>query len=99
RRPCFDDRMIPDRDVWQAAVLLGKRYGDDAMLEAAERADQLLDERDLAGAEDLERYRSSARASRLVASGSGAVTWSWASPASSAIIEIGSRGAIHITFQ
>jgi hypothetical protein len=35
--------MIDDRDVWQAAVLLVKRYGDDAMLEAAERADQLLD--------------------------------------------------------
>jgi hypothetical protein len=28
--------MIDDRDVWQAAVLLVKRYGDDAMLEAAE---------------------------------------------------------------
>jgi hypothetical protein len=24
--------MIPDCDVWQAAVLLVKRYGDDAML-------------------------------------------------------------------
>jgi hypothetical protein len=28
--------MIDDRDVWRAAVLLVKRYGDDAMLEAAE---------------------------------------------------------------
>jgi hypothetical protein len=27
-----------------AALLIVKRYGDDAMLEAAERADQLLDE-------------------------------------------------------
>jgi len=26
--------MISDRDVWQAALLLLKRYGDDAMLEA-----------------------------------------------------------------
>ena len=34
--------MIDDRDVWQAALLMVKRYGDDAMLEAAERADQLL---------------------------------------------------------
>jgi hypothetical protein len=25
--------MIADRDVWQAAVLIVKRYGDDAMLE------------------------------------------------------------------
>ncbi len=28
-----------------------KRYGDDVMLEAAQRADQLLDEGDMAGAE------------------------------------------------
>jgi len=28
-----------------------KRYGDDAMLEAAERTDQLLDKGDIAGAE------------------------------------------------
>jgi len=34
--------MIGDRDVWQAALLIVKRYGDDAMHEAAERADQLL---------------------------------------------------------
>jgi hypothetical protein len=36
--------MIDDRDVWQAAVLPVKRYGDDAMLEAAQRADQLLED-------------------------------------------------------
>ena len=42
--------VISDRDIWQAAVLLVKRYGDDAMLEAAERADQMLDEGDMAGA-------------------------------------------------
>jgi hypothetical protein len=29
--------MIDDRDLWQAAVLLVKRYGDDAMVEASER--------------------------------------------------------------
>ena len=43
--------MIDDRDVWQAALLIVNRYGDDAILEAAERADQLLDEGDMAGAE------------------------------------------------
>ena len=32
-----------------------KRYGADAMLEAAERADQLLDEGDMAGAETWHR--------------------------------------------
>jgi hypothetical protein len=31
--------MIDDREVWVAAVLMVKRYGDDAMLEASERAD------------------------------------------------------------
>ena len=39
--------MIPDRDGWQAALLIVKRYGDDAMVEASERADQLLDGGDL----------------------------------------------------
>jgi hypothetical protein len=29
--------VISDRDVWAAALLLVKRYGDDAMLEASER--------------------------------------------------------------
>jgi hypothetical protein len=40
-----------DRDLWSAALLIVKRYGDDAMHEAAEDADQLLDEGDMAGAE------------------------------------------------
>jgi hypothetical protein len=31
--------MISDRDIWAAALLIAKRYGDDAMLEAAQRAD------------------------------------------------------------
>jgi hypothetical protein len=47
--------MISDRDVWAAAPLIVKRYGDDAMLEASERADQLLDEGDMAGAETWHR--------------------------------------------
>jgi len=47
--------MISDRDLWQAALLIVKRYGDDAMLEAAERADQLLDDGDMAGCETWHR--------------------------------------------
>jgi hypothetical protein len=47
--------MIRDLNVWAAALLMVKRYGDDAMLEAAERADQLLDEGDMAGAETWHR--------------------------------------------
>jgi hypothetical protein len=42
--------MISDRDVWAAAVLMVKRYRDDAMQEAAMRADQLLEDGDMAGA-------------------------------------------------
>jgi hypothetical protein len=37
--------MIDDLDL--------KRYGDDAMLEASERADQLLDDGDMAGGRDV----------------------------------------------
>jgi len=29
--------VVDDRDVWEAALLIVKRYGDDAMLEASER--------------------------------------------------------------
>jgi Family of unknown function (DUF6961) len=47
--------VISDRDVWQAALLIVKRYGDDATHEAAERADQLVDEGDMAGAETWHR--------------------------------------------
>jgi hypothetical protein len=47
--------MIFDREIWQCALLIVKRYGDDAMLEAAARADQLLDEGDVAGCETWHR--------------------------------------------
>jgi len=43
--------MISDCDIWRAALLMVKRYRDDAMLEASQRADDLLDEGDMAGAE------------------------------------------------
>ena len=42
--------MISDRDVWQAALLLVKRNGADAQLEAAARADQLTEDDDWEGA-------------------------------------------------
>jgi hypothetical protein len=47
--------VISDRDGWAAALLILKRYGSDAMLEAAMRTDQLLDEGDMAGAETWHR--------------------------------------------
>jgi len=34
--------LIPEADIWRAALAMLKRYGADAMLEAAARADQLL---------------------------------------------------------
>ena len=39
--------MIPDLDIWRAAQLMVKRYGDDAAIQAASRADDLLAEGDL----------------------------------------------------
>jgi hypothetical protein len=34
--------VIPEADVWRAALAMLRRYKDDAMFEAAARADQLL---------------------------------------------------------
>jgi hypothetical protein len=47
--------VIPERDIWAAALLMVKRYGNDAMIEAAARADQLLEEGDMAGSETWHR--------------------------------------------
>jgi hypothetical protein len=47
--------MISDREIWQCAMLIVKRCGADAMLEAAARADQLLDEGNMAGCETWHR--------------------------------------------
>ena len=41
--------MIPDIDIWRCANLMVKRYGEDAALEAAKRADELLGAGDLDG--------------------------------------------------
>jgi hypothetical protein len=35
--------MIPDIDIWRAALLVIKHYGADAAVEAAARADEMLD--------------------------------------------------------
>jgi hypothetical protein len=43
--------MIADREVWQCAQIMLKRYGDGAMLEAAGRPDELLGAGDMAGCE------------------------------------------------
>jgi hypothetical protein len=67
--------MTPGRDVWQAAVLMVKRYGDDAMLEASERADQLLDEGDMAGSETWHRILNAIGRLQPRAPAEGALTW------------------------
>ncbi len=36
--------MISDLDIWRAAQVMVKRYGDDAAIEAAKRADEFLDQ-------------------------------------------------------
>ena len=41
--------MLPIRDLWQAATLIVKRYGADAGVQAATRADQLAAEGDVDG--------------------------------------------------
>jgi hypothetical protein len=41
--------MIDDPDTWRAANLLLKRYGTDAAIQAAQRADTLLAESDSEG--------------------------------------------------
>jgi len=60
--------MISDIDIWRSAMVMVKRYGDDAMLEAAARADQLLEDGDWQSAltwhrilDAIERLQAKAR--------------------------------------
>jgi hypothetical protein len=41
--------VISDPDIWRAALMI-KRHGEDAPIEAAQRADELFDQGDLDGA-------------------------------------------------
>ena len=41
--------MIPDLDIYRSANLLIKQHGQDAPIEAAMRADAMLDQGDLGG--------------------------------------------------
>jgi hypothetical protein len=42
--------MIPEIDIWRVANLMLTRYGDEAMLEGAQRAHELAADGDHAGA-------------------------------------------------
>jgi hypothetical protein len=45
-----DPPVIPDVDIWRAAALMLKRYGENAQQESARRADELAAEEDRDGA-------------------------------------------------
>jgi hypothetical protein len=47
--------MIDDRRIWDAAVLFVKRYGNEAMAEAAARADERTEEGDWGAANTWHR--------------------------------------------
>jgi hypothetical protein len=66
--------MIPERDVWYAVVLMAKRYGDDAMLEAAARADQLQEDGDWQGAVVWHRILNAIERLQATAPADGEVT-------------------------
>jgi hypothetical protein len=42
--------MIPEIDIWRVANLMLTRYGEEAMLESAQRAHELASDGDCAGA-------------------------------------------------
>jgi hypothetical protein len=42
--------MITEREIWLAAKAMIQRYGSNAEMEAAERADELLEKSDMEGA-------------------------------------------------
>jgi hypothetical protein len=42
--------MIPEVDIWRVANLMLRRYGEEAMLESAQRAHELAADGDRAGA-------------------------------------------------
>jgi hypothetical protein len=47
---CIFRRVIPEIDIWRAANLMLKRYGEKALEESAKRADELAVDEDYDGA-------------------------------------------------
>ena len=52
---CDFARVIPEIDIWRAATLMLKRYGDKALEQSVERADALAADGDHAGADTWRR--------------------------------------------
>ena len=53
--------MIPDLDIYRSAQALIKQHGQDAPIEAAMRADAMLDKGDLDGRRDVEAHHQGGR--------------------------------------
>jgi hypothetical protein len=89
--------LLPQTDIWRAAVALVKRYSAYAMLEAAERADQLLEDRDPVAAailDAIERLQAKAPAGLHRVQGVGGYRQD--RPAASAgAVPQGLSGAVH----
>jgi hypothetical protein len=47
--------VIPERDIWRTAMAMVRRFGGEAMLEAAGCADDSLENGDMAGCETWHR--------------------------------------------
>ena len=50
--------MIPEIDIWRAAILMLKHYGDKALEQSATRADELAADDDHDGADTWRRITS-----------------------------------------
>lgn len=50
-----------ERDIWATATVMIRRFGEDAPIEAAMRADALAGEGDLAGAAVWKRIKQASR--------------------------------------
>ena len=55
---CNVRRVIPEIDIWRAATLMLKRYGENALEQSATRADELAAEGDHDGAVTWRRITS-----------------------------------------
>jgi hypothetical protein len=53
--------VIPEIDIWRAANLMLKRYGDKALEESSTRADELVADSDRDGADTWRRITNAAR--------------------------------------
>jgi hypothetical protein len=63
--------VIPDREISRAALAMVKRYAADAMLEAAARADQLLEDGDWQAGRDPAPHPGRDRAATVEGAGVG----------------------------